>query len=233
MAPEDENTTENGAPDEHGPTDGNGVENVDASGSDEDDADGGTDDDTGRSGEGAGALPEAVADEAERLTRLAREAVDDEEAAAYRADRAARLDEHDFTARVRESDDTLVLHPEEWLEDDVVRVDRIEDTGRAVERSLSGPGDPDDWHAVEAHNAEVVERVGEEHGEPHRANARAFADFMGNHYAKHVDDATADEVAEFLEEYFPRNAWPSEEQWDAVEASIRLVFEPVDDHPPV
>lgn len=208
MAPEDANT------------DGNGT----AEDPEGDDA---------RGDEQASELPEAVADEAERLTRLAREAVDDAEAGAYRTDRAARLDEHGFTARVRESDDTLVLHPEEWLEDGVVRVDRIEDTGRAVERSLSGPGDPDDWDAVEAHNAAVVDRVGEEHGEPHRANARAFADFMGNHYAKHVEDATADEVAEFLEEYFPRNAWPSKKQRDAVETSLRLVFETVGDHPPL
>ncbi|WP_246310147.1 DUF7108 family protein [Halorarum halophilum] len=177
-------------------------------------------------------LPERVVDEAERLTRLAREAVGEAEAEAYREDRSERLAEHEFTARVREPDDTLVLHPEEWLEDGVVRIERIEDTSRAVERTLSGPEDPDDWAAVEAHNAAVVERVAAEHGEPHRANARAFADFMGNHYAKRVEDATADEVAEFLEEYFPRNAWPSEEQRDAVTASVRLVTESADDFPP-
>lgn len=181
--------------------------------------------------EDAEELPERVVEEAERLTRLAREAVDDQEATAYRADRRDSLDEHDFTARVREEDDTLVLHPQEWLEDGVVRVERVEDTSRAVERSLSGPGDPDDWEAIETHNADVVERVADEHGEPHRANARAFADFMGNHYAKRVGDATPAECEEFVEEYFPRNTWPSKEQRDAVETSVRLAVETDDESP--
>ncbi|WP_435063605.1 DUF7108 family protein [Halobaculum sp. EA56] len=180
-----------------------------------------------------GELPRSTVEAAERLTRLAREAVDDAEADAYRADRADRLDEHGFTARVREDDDTLVLHPDEWLEDGTVRVDRIEDTDRAVEVSLSGAGDPDDWAAVEEHNAALVEAVAEEHGEPHAANARAFADFMGNHYARPMDSASADEVREFLEEYFPRNAWPSEEQRDAVMASVRYVFEAADGRTPL
>ncbi|QLG63954.1 rnhA operon protein [Halorarum salinum] len=173
-------------------------------------------------------LPADLIEEAERLTRLARKAVDEEEAAAYRSDRERRLAEHDFTARVREGDDTLVLHPEEWLEDGLARVDRIEDTSRAIERPLSGPGDPDDWQAVEEYNASLVERVTAEHGETHGANARAFADFMGNHYAKRMDEATDEEVAEFLAEYFPRNAWPTDEQRDLAESSVGFVFESTD-----
>jgi len=178
-------------------------------------------------------LPEPTVDAAERLTRLAREAVDPAEADAYRDDRAKTLAEHDFTARVREEDDTLVLHPDEWLADGTVRVDRIEDTDRAVEVALSGAGDPDDWQEIETHNAALVEAVAAEHGEPHRSNARAFADFMGNHYARPMDSASADEVREFLEEYFPRNAWPSEEQRDAVKASVRYVFEAADERTPL
>ncbi|WP_313692751.1 DUF7108 family protein [Halorarum halobium] len=177
-------------------------------------------------------LPEPVVEAAERLTRLAREAVDGDEAAAYREDRRERLAEHDYTARVREADDTLVLHPEEWLDDGVARVERIEDTSRAAERSLSGADDPDDWEAVEARNEALVERVREEHGDVHARNARAFADFMSNHYAKRIGDATAAERAEFLDEYFPRNAWPSTKQRDAVEASVRFVIEAADDSPP-
>ncbi|GAA0233676.1 DUF7108 family protein [Halobaculum roseum] len=178
-------------------------------------------------------LPKPTVDAAERLTRLAREAVDEAEAEAYREDRGDRLADHGFTARVREDDDTLVCYPDEWMEDGTVQIDRIEDTDRAVEVSLSGPGDPDDWSEIEEHNAALVERVAEEHDETHAANARAFADFMGNHYARPMDSADADEVREFLDEYFPRNAWPSEEQRDAVRASVRYVFEAADERTPL
>lgn len=173
-------------------------------------------------------LPERVVEEAERLTKLATASVDDDEADAYRADRDERLAEYDFRARVREDDDTLVLHPEEWLVDGTVRVERIDDTGRAVERSLSGAGDPDDWAAVEEHNAALVAAVADEHGEPHAANARAFADFMGNHYARRIEAATADQVREFREEYYPRNAWPSDEQRAVLDRSIELLFDAAD-----
>jgi hypothetical protein len=170
-------------------------------------------------------LPREVVTEAERLTRLARRAVDDAEAAAYERDRDERLAEYGFIARVREDDDTLVCHPAEWLDGDTVRMDRIEDTDRAVEIPLSGSGDPEQWEAVEAHNAEVVDRVAERAGEVHAANARAFADFMGNHYARRVETATPAELREFLTEYYPRNAWPSDEQRDVVARSLEHVFD--------
>ena len=172
-------------------------------------------------------LPERTVERVERLTRLARDAVDDAEAAAYREERAKLLAEHDFTARVREDDagETLVLHPEEWTEDGTIRTGRIEDTGRAVEVSLSGPDDPDEWDAVDEHNREVAARVREAHGDVHGDNAEAFADFMSNHYARPVESATSDEIAEFLSEYFPRNAWPSDEQRAVVDDSIEFVLE--------
>jgi hypothetical protein len=173
-------------------------------------------------------LPEDVITDAERLTRLAREAVDDNEIEAYRERRERIVSEYDFTARVREEDDTLVIHPDEWLEDGVVRIERIEDTDRAVEVSLSGPGDPDDWNAVEEHNANLVDAVADEHGEVHRTNARAFADFMGNHYARRVESASAQELKEFLEEYYPRNAWPSETERAVVGESLELLFDTAD-----
>jgi hypothetical protein len=171
-------------------------------------------------------LPQSVVDRAERLSRLAREAVDDAEAEAYRERRADLVGEYGYAARVRVEDEaTLVCYPEEWLEDGVVQTDRIEDTTRAVEVPLSGPGDPDEWRTVDQHNRELVERVREEHGEVHARNATAFADFAGNHYAKPVESLTETEMEEFLEEYFPRNAWPSEEQMEVVEQSLELVFE--------
>ncbi|WP_368408643.1 DUF7108 family protein [Halorussus salilacus] len=175
-------------------------------------------------------LPEETVDRAERLTRLAREAVDDAEAAAYREERAELLGDHGYTARVREDDpgETLVLHPDEWVDDGMIHPERVEDTSRAVERSLSGPGDPEEWDAVDEHNREVTDRVREAHGDVHGDNAAAFADFMSNHYARQVESATAEEIAEFLTEYYPRNAWPSEDQRAVVEESVELVFDAVE-----
>jgi len=171
-------------------------------------------------------LPRSVVEQAERLSRLARETVDDAEAEAYRERRAELVDEFDYAARVRHDDEaTLVCYPQEWLEDGVVQMDRIEDTDRAVEIPLSGPGDPDEWRAVDRHNRELVEQVREDHGEVHGRNATAFADFAGNHYAKPVESLTETEMEEFLDEYFPRNAWPSEEQTEVVERSLELVYE--------
>jgi len=175
-------------------------------------------------------LPDDVNEEAERLTRLAREAVDEDEAAAYRRRRDDRLDEHGFTARVREDDDgdVLVLHPEEWIDDGDIHPDRIDDTDRAVEIRLEGVGDPDEWDEVREHNDRIAERVRDAHGDVHGDNAAAFADFMHNHLAKPVESATAEEIRTFRSEYFPRNAWPTEDQRAALDRSIKLVFETAD-----
>jgi len=174
-------------------------------------------------------LPEEVVSEAERLTRLAADAAVEAEAEVYRGRRAEIVEDHDFVPRVREADDTLVLYPGEWVENDVVQLDRIEDTDRAVEVSLSGPDHGAEWAAVEADNEAIVEAVAETHGPVHAANLRAFADFMGNHYLKRVDDATDAEREEFLTEYYPRNAWPSTEQEAVVEESLTLATETPDD----
>ncbi|MFC4245476.1 rnhA operon protein [Natribaculum luteum] len=179
-------------------------------------------------------LPEETVDEAERLTRLARTAVDENERDAHREKRAEILGAHEFTSRIREDEDgdVLVLHPAEWLEDGTIRTDRIEDVSRAVEIPLEGTGDPDDWSELDAENRRLVEAVREEHGDVHGDNAAALADFMGNHYARPIASATADEITEFLTEYFVRNAWPSEKQRAVVDESIRLVFETADEPVP-
>ncbi|MFC6724647.1 rnhA operon protein, partial [Halobium palmae] len=135
------------------------------------------------------------------------------------------LDEFGFTARIREGDDALVLHPAEWVEDGTVRVERIDDTDRAVEVPLSDAGDEDDYDAVAQHNADLVRAVEAEHGPVHAANARAFADYMSNHYVRRMEEATEDELREFLAEYYPRNAWPSAEQKSAVESSLAHLFD--------
>jgi hypothetical protein len=174
-------------------------------------------------------LPTDVADEVERLTRLAREAIDDNETAAYRTERDEILSEYGYTARIREDDDTLVCYPEEWVDEEgTVYPERIENVDRGVERRLSGPGEGDDWDVVEARNREIADAVAAEHGEPHGATAQALADFAGNHYAKPIGDLTADELAEFREEYLPRNGWPSDDQLEALSLSIEYVREKAD-----
>ena len=172
-------------------------------------------------------LPDDLLAEVETLTRRARRAVDDGEEAAYRQRRDDLLGEHEFTARVREEDarDVLVCHPTEWLEDGVVRTDRIEDLDRAAEIPLSGPGDPEEWDAVDEHNRDVVAAVRDVHGDVHGDNAAAFADFMSNHYAKPMERATPEEVAEFVDDYYVRNVWPTDEQAAVVEESVERALD--------
>lgn len=172
-------------------------------------------------------LPAEAVDEAERLTRLARAATDPNEAGAHRERRDDLLAAHGYVARVRseDRDDALVLHPSNWLDDDgTVRIDRVDVTG-AVEVPLSGSGDPDRWAETEAHNRAVAERVAADHGPAHGQNAHALADFLGNHYAKRIEDATPAELREFREEYYPRNVWPDDHQRAVVEESVDLARE--------
>lgn len=179
-------------------------------------------------------LPIDIIESAERLTRLARRAVDENEAAAYRQERDETLAEYEYVAHVREeeSETILVCYPDDWLDDGTVQIDRIEDTDRAIERPLDGAGGDRDYEQIDGYNRGIVQEVRETAGQVHAANANAFADFMGNHYLRRVDSASAAAVEEFLTEYFPRNAWPSEEQRQIVRESLRLVFDVVDSPPP-
>jgi hypothetical protein len=181
------------------------------------------------------APPESVVDEAERLTRLARDAVVDEEAEAYRDHRADLLDDYDYSARVREDEtrDVLVCHPAAWVAEGTIRTERIDDLDRGIERPLSGPGDAAEWDTIDEHNRDIVADVRAAHGEVHGANAAALADFMGNHYAKPIDDATREELVEFLDEYYPRNAWPTDEERAVVKESVCLVFDVADERCPI
>ena len=175
-------------------------------------------------------LPDDVIDRAETLTRRARGAVDENERAAYLDERDELLTEHGYTARIRDGDtgETLVLYPTEWIESGTVRLDRISDTDRAVERSISGPGSDADWGEIEAHNRAVADRIRERHGDVHGETASAFADFMSNHYAKPIGMATPDEREEFRTEYFVRNAWPSDEQRRRIDETLRLLADAVE-----
>jgi hypothetical protein len=172
-----------------------------------------------------GELPARVVEEAERLTRRAREAVDDAERAGALRARDRLLADHGFTARIRNEDrEVLVLYPTEWVTDGTVRLGRIDDLDRGVERPLSGAGG-DDWASVDAHNRDLAQDVERRHGEAHGANAQALADFAGNHYGKRIERLTGAELGLFLEEYYPRNVWPSDDQKAVVEESVRYVFE--------
>lgn len=167
-------------------------------------------------------LPDDVIEAATRLTRLARQVGDPAEAEAYRERRDEQLADHEFTARVREDDETLVLYPDEWLDDGTVVLERIEDTDRAVERSLDATNEGS-WADIEAHNREIVDAVDDAYGSPHTETVRAFADFMGNHYLGRIDNATDAQREEFTQEYFPRNAWPSKKQREVVETSLSYI----------
>lgn len=179
-------------------------------------------------------LPETTVQEAVRLTRLARDAVDKQEADVYRSDRDDRLAEYEYLARLRveESDEILVLYPAEWIDDGTIAFDRIEHTNRAIERPISGVGEENKFEQIDTHNRSVVNQVEEKAGSIHAENAAAFADFMGNYYVRRVETATEAELTEFREEYFPRNAFPTDEQRDAHEESLRLVFKIAENDPP-
>ncbi|MFB6103488.1 MAG: rnhA operon protein [Halobacteriaceae archaeon] len=170
-------------------------------------------------------LPTTVVDDAVRLTRWAHR-VDGEEAAQYRDRRDTLLAEYGYTAHVRTDDDppTVVLHPRDWLVDGTVRRDRIEDTDNAIERALTG-GAIEDYDAATAANEAIVARVADAHAPVHADTAAAFATFMENHRARPLDTATAADIQEFLEEYFPRNSWPTDEQRRLVCRSLRYTLE--------
>ncbi|OTF03626.1 hypothetical protein [Halorubrum sp. SD612] len=175
-------------------------------------------------------VPVEAVDEAERLTRLAREAESaeptpeiEEAADQYRERRDALAAEYGYTARVRDEDDALVLYPDEWMDDGTVQLDRVEDTDRAVEVSLSGPGDADRYREVAAYNEAVADAVTERESEVHARTAETFAAFMSNHYVRPVDDATPEMRAEFREEYLVRNGWPTDEQLAAAEESLSVI----------
>ena len=179
-------------------------------------------------------LPSAVVDRAVALTRSARRAGEAGTAAAFERTRDRLLGSFGFEARVRGSGDeaVLVCYPAEWLDDGVARIDRIEDRSRAIERPLSPAAADAGFDAVDAHNRGVVATVESVAGPDHAANAAAFADFMGNHRLRRLETATAADVEEFLAEYYPRNAWPTDAQAVLVEESLRLAFEAAGSRPP-
>lgn len=145
----------------------------------------------------------------------------------FEQERDELLAGYGFKTRVRDDDSlglVLVCYPAEWISDGVVQLSQVEDTDRAVERPLFPTETDDEWSEIHGHNQTVVSRIREDYSDVHGDNVQAFADFMSNHYKRRVESASTREVEEFVSEYFPRNAWPSDTQKERIEKSLRLVF---------
>lgn len=155
--------------------------------------------------------------EAVRLTREA--LAGDEEAAREREELVRR---HGFRARYREDDRVLVLYPEDWLEDGEVVLDEVEEVERAMEVDLEGEIE---WSEARRKNEEVLGEFEDRFGDSHAFNARAFMEYLENHYSTSIHEASDRLVEEFLSEYYPRNVWPPEEAEDCVEESVELLLE--------
>lgn len=136
---------------------------------------------------------------------------------------AELLGPHGFQPHVRSDEDgaVLVCVPAEWTVDGSVDPEAIEDVSRAIELPLTGAAHAE-WEQVAAQNARVAARVAEECDATHAANARAFATFMSNHRARPITHATESDVEEFVQEYYPRNAWPSEAEAAVIGKSVRI-----------
>ncbi|MDY6780911.1 MAG: rnhA operon protein [Halobacteria archaeon] len=160
---------------------------------------------------------------AAKLTRLARYSEDEDE---LLDERDEMVEERGYRARVREEDSTLVLYPDDWVEDGEVVVERIDDTDEAVEVPLRRGGE--EYDDVRDTNDEILGGFEEEFDEKHFVNARAFAEFCENHHTVPVERVTAEHVDEFLAEYYPRNVWVHDETEEVVEESLRLLLDYVD-----
>ncbi len=169
-------------------------------------------------------LPAKIKQSVATYARRELNASSEEEAAAFRSRRERVLDRVGYRSRFREDDArvTLVCYPSEWVEAGTANLAAIDDLDRAVEIPIEGAGDPDDWDEVDAENRAVAERVAAAHGPEHGRNAEAFATFMSNHRARRIETATAEDVEEFLEEYYVRNVWPTRREETLVAESVSL-----------
>jgi len=165
------------------------------------------------SGGDEGERPDWV-DDAVRLTRVALSGVD-----GAREERDAVAEDRGYEARERD-DGTLVLYPQAWRRPDgTVDLDGF-DADDAYEIPLEG-GDYDEAYDA---NDPVLERFESEESDVHASNVRYFVEFCENHHAVAVENATVDHVEEFLGDYYVRNVWASEEEREAVDESLRILF---------
>lgn len=149
-----------------------------------------------------------------------------ENAATLRRKRDGIAERHGYGVNVRETDDVLVCYPLDWLDGDTVDPSAVEDTDRAVEVPLAGGGD--DVEAVREANDAVLDPVLDERDDAVAYNAAAFAEYCENHHRCRIGDVAAEDVAWFLEEYYPRNVWPPDGAEDHVEEALERLFVRVD-----
>ena len=152
--------------------------------------------------------------EAARLTRVA---LSGDEKAHERRDAVA--EEHGYEARVRE-DGVLVLHPADWLDEDGVIDMEAFDADEAYEVPLDGRG----YDEARASNEALLDVFEETADEADIFNARAFVEFCENHHATAVENVGEEHVREFLDDYYIRNVWASEEAKERVEESLNLLL---------
>lgn len=171
-------------------------------------------------------LPPAIRKTALQLARQAQRASDDESARLH-ARREALLGEYGFTSRIREDETghVLICYPAEWIADGTIDREAIDDLERAEELPLDEPSDGESWSAIAANNRKLADRIREAHGPVHGANADALVSFANNHRAAPIRAMDGADIEEFLTEYYPRNAWPSEAERAAIDESIELVLE--------
>lgn len=165
---------------------------------------------------------------AERIRRLTIQLRAGDDTATDRRDRL--LEASGARARVRQDDEgeTLIIYPERWVDGDG-RVDPtdINDPSEAVSLPLvdtSTPSD-DDWPEIDAHNQAVADAVAELHGPVHGATAEALATYLSNHHLRRIEHATEAELRTFSDDYFIRNAWPTQQQRAVLEESIELAVD--------
>lgn len=171
-------------------------------------------------------IPDSVVDKAVSLTHRSRR----EDDSSFKDKRDEILSEHNYNARVRDEDDVLVLYPTDWLDENRnVHPEHVESFDKAVEIPLSGSRDDANWEEVEKVNSEVVKTIREKYGDTHGDNAREFADFMGNHRLKKIPNTTEQDKEEFLEHYFQRNVWATDEQESVVEESLQIITDVIKD----
>ena len=153
----------------------------------------------------------------DEVARLSRIGVSGDNEARERRDEVAG--EKGYEARVRD-DGTLVLHPDDWLDEDGVVDMEAFDADEAYEVPLDGGGFDD----ARRRNEDLLEDFAEDADETEMFNAHAFVEFCENHHAVAVEKAREKHVDSFLNDYYVRNVWADEEAEERVEGSLRALL---------
>lgn len=127
--------------------------------------------------------------------------------------------EHGYRARLRE-DEVLVLHPEDWLDEEGVLRGDV-DADEALEIAIGDSGGAEEARQRNDDVLEGFERRIED--EEVRFNVERFAEYCENHHGVAVDEVTARQVDEFVDEYYVRNVWSSESAEEKLERSLEML----------